>query len=94
MRVVQLFPGETLPPTLDEEGVQPEEEGAVIISLGNSLGGAVEHKLGVFVHPGWGCEGHADQVPLLVIVPVAALVVGEARLADPLSPGVYGKGEV
>ena len=54
MRIVQLLSGEELPVVLDEEGVEPEEEGAVIVAPGHAGRGAVEHELGVPVHPGPG----------------------------------------
>ena len=53
VRVIQLLSVHELVEILDEVGVKPEEKGAVIISHGNSLGGTVEHELGVFVYPGW-----------------------------------------
>ena len=42
-----MFPVEHLPVLLDKEGVDPEEEGTVIISNWNSRGGAMKHELGV-----------------------------------------------
>ena len=38
----------------DEVCVEPEEEGAVIVAPGHAGRGAVEHELGVPVHPGPG----------------------------------------
>ena len=38
----------------DEVSVEPEEEGAVIVAPGHAGRGAVEHELGVPVHPGSG----------------------------------------
>ena len=52
MRIVQLLSGEELPVVLDEVGMEPEEEGAVIIADGNPLGVAEEHELGVPDYPG------------------------------------------
>ena len=60
MRIVQLLSGEELPVVLDEVGVQPEKEGAVIVANRNPLGVAVEHELGVPLYPGWSCEGHGE----------------------------------
>ena len=42
-----MFPVEHLPVLLDKEGVDPEEEGTVIISNWNPRGGAMKHELGV-----------------------------------------------
>ena len=58
MRIIKLLSGEALPVILDEVGVQPEEEGTVIVANRDALGVAVEHELGVSLYPGRGCEGH------------------------------------
>ena len=60
MRIVQRLSGQELPVVLDEVGVQPEEEGAVIIANRNPLGVAEEHKLGVPLYPGRRGEGHRE----------------------------------
>ena len=60
MRIIKLLSGEALSVILDEVGVQPEEEGAVIVADRNPLGVAEEHELGVALYPGWGAEGHGE----------------------------------
>ena len=60
VRIVQLLPGQELPVILDEVGVQPEEEGAVIVADRNPLGVAEKHELGVALYPGWRAEGHGE----------------------------------
>ena len=87
MRVVKLLSGQELPVILDEVGVQPEEEGAVIIANRNPLGVAEEHKLGVPLYPWRGGEGHREQVSLLIIFTGTTLLVREPGLVHFLALG-------
>ena len=48
-----MLPEHDLVEILDKVSVEPEEEGAIIIGLGDTFAGAVEHELGIFVHC-WG----------------------------------------
>ena len=52
---------------LDEECVEPEEEGAVVIANRDAFGRASEHELDILVHEGRLDQGHLKSVSLKLV---------------------------
>ena len=89
-----MLPEHQLMEILDKVGVEPEEECAVIIGLGDTFGGAVEHELGIFVNSGRAFKIHFKFVSFRIIFSVT--VSGRLEITGQnLSPSIeHGHSEV